>query len=84
MGAVCPRLPVTWWASKKKKKKENTQRVCLHSPTAVALLECAKQVGKLQLRSLIYIFFLFLQGGGEGGGVREVVPACLLLNGIQE
>lgn len=49
------------------------QRVCLYSPTAVALLECAKQVGKLQLHSLIF----FLLVGRWEGVLREVVPACL-------
>lgn len=62
------------------------QRVCLYSPTAVALLGCAKQVGKLQLHSLIFFLLVtrregdreggvggWVGGGGEGGG------ACLPL-----
>lgn len=54
---------------------QRPRRVCLYSPTAVAPLECAKQVGKLQLHSLIFS----LLERGRGGGGREVVPACLPL-----
>lgn len=64
------------------------QRICLYSPTAVALQVCAKQVGKLQLHSLIFFSSCEEGGGGrfQGGGacLPACLPACLLLNGIQE
>lgn len=87
---LCP--PVTWWALK-------PYRVCLYSPTAAALLECAKQVGKLQLHALIFSLLVRTRrreeeekegGRGQGGGALRrwcllaCLPACLLLNGIQE
>ena len=61
-------------------------RVCLYSPTAVALLERAKQVGKLQLHSLIFSLLVRRRGGREGGrrekggfkGGGACLPACLL------
>lgn len=69
-----PLVPVLWWHGGLKKP----HRVCLYSPTAVALLECAKQVGKLQLHSLIF-FLLVRRRRGKGGRGFWGGGACLPL-----